>query len=161
MPGQQRVDEAVGQTARRGREVVEEAASRAQEVAQAERQRWANEVDGVARALGHAADSLRSDGRDTIAQYTERAAEGVHRAGRMLRDRNPRELVRGVEDFARREPLMFLGGALLLGAAVSRLLKNAAESVSDEDEDDRHERRSLGEEERQRLRPAEYTEGGF
>jgi hypothetical protein len=45
---------------------------------------------------------------------------------RALRERSPGDLLRGAEDFARRQPLMFFGAATLAGFALARFARASA-----------------------------------
>ena len=53
------------------------------------------------------------------------AADGTERVATFLRETDAREMVGAVEDIARRQPLLFVGGALLIGIAASRFIKAA------------------------------------
>ena len=55
---------------------------------------------------------------DTVAEQTERFAN-------YLRETDAREMLRNVEDAARKQPLLFLGGAFVIGLATARFLKAA------------------------------------
>jgi hypothetical protein len=46
-----------------------------------------------------------------------------------VRERDVRELVGEVQDFARRQPTLFFGGAVVLGFAALRFLKSTAPKV--------------------------------
>jgi ElaB/YqjD/DUF883 family membrane-anchored ribosome-binding protein len=81
------------------------------------------QVNTVAQDVRSVADELRSQGKDKPAQYAEQAAERVQSAGQWLEQKNGDELLRDVEDFARRNPWAVAAGGLVLGLAASRLLK--------------------------------------
>lgn len=54
-----------------------------------------------------------------------RAAEGIERLARYLENKSVADVVRSVESFARREPALFLGGALAMGMMAGRFLKSS------------------------------------
>ena len=88
--------------------------------------------DASAR-LGHVAEALRETGRHLsedddagLSGYADRAAEQVERVSEYFRSRTIGDLVGDVERFARREPAIFLGGAMALGLAAARFLKSSA-----------------------------------
>jgi hypothetical protein len=85
----------------------------------------------VAEGLTTLASSIRRASSDiqgeqpALANVTDTAAEQTDRIARYLQQTDAREMVRNVEDLARKQPLLFLGGAFILGLAASRLLKAA------------------------------------
>jgi ElaB/YqjD/DUF883 family membrane-anchored ribosome-binding protein len=81
------------------------------------------QVNTVAQDVRSVAEQLRSEGKEKPAQYAEQAAERVQSAGQWLEQKNGDELLRDVEDFARRNPWAVAAGGLVLGLAASRLLK--------------------------------------
>jgi hypothetical protein len=58
------------------------------------------------------------------------AALQAERSAQFLRESDARQIITKVEDAARRQPLVFLGGALLLGAIAARFLKAAGNADS-------------------------------
>jgi hypothetical protein len=60
------------------------------------------------------------------ARFIRQAAEQIGSVATAVRDRNVRELVGEVEQFARRQPTLFFGGALFLGFAAVRFLKTTS-----------------------------------
>jgi hypothetical protein len=85
-------------------------------------------VGGLAEALYHTAQHLQEQHRDAVAQYTGQAAQGLERFSQTLRQRDLHAVVGQVEDFARRQPAVFIGSAALLGFLAARFLKSSAES---------------------------------
>ena len=94
---------------------------------QADRGRTAA-ADGVSKV----ADTIRRVSLDmqveqpAIASAAETAADQADRIADYLRTTDAREIVGTVESAARRQPLLFLGGAFVLGVAASRLFKAAS-----------------------------------
>jgi hypothetical protein len=84
--------------------------------------RGADVLGQVSQAIRRSGDELRSD-QPQIASFADTAAEQVDRASQYLRQTDFQGVVRGAEDFARRQPAVFLGGALALGLVASRFLK--------------------------------------
>jgi hypothetical protein len=89
-------------------------------------------VDGIESV----ADSIRRVSLDMepdqpqIAEFASGAADQAEAIARYLRETDVRQLVGSVEDFARRQPLLYLGGAFLVGVAASRFIKAAAPNPS-------------------------------
>jgi len=86
----------------------------------------ADEVKGVVSALRTAADEMRSGSAQerTFSQI----ADGLADASDAVRDKDLGEMVGAVTDFARRNPMTFLGGAALLGFAATRFAKASGDS---------------------------------
>ena len=87
--------------------------------------------DQAAEGITQVADSIRRVSLDMegsqpqIAEVAQTAADQAERVANYLQQTDAREIVRTVEDVARRQPLLFLGGAFLLGMAATRLIKAA------------------------------------
>lgn len=84
----------------------------------------AGEVRDVASALRTAADELRSGSPQerTLSQIADTLAD----ASDALRSKDLGEMVGAVNDFARRNPMIFLGSAALIGLAATRFAKASA-----------------------------------
>jgi len=84
--------------------------------------------------LSELADALRMTSRrlegNVGASFIESAASRLERASDALNHADVREVVRNVEAFARREPLLFLGGAFAAGILGSRFLRSAVPAAS-------------------------------
>lgn len=119
---------------RAGRRLGSEAAGAAQDTyararsaaeGQAERGKSAaaSEIENVADALRKAAGDMRhgSPQERTFGQIAESLAD----ASEAIRDRDFGQIAGDVSDFARRNPLAFLGGAALAGFAVTRFAKSS------------------------------------
>ncbi|WP_299793863.1 hypothetical protein [uncultured Marivita sp.] len=88
----------------------------------------ADEVKSVASALRTAAEEMRSGSPQerTFSQI----AEGLADASDAVRDKDLGEMVGAVSDFARRNPMVFLGSAALIGFAATRFAKASSHSTS-------------------------------
>ena len=62
------------------------------------------------------------------AQYIRQASQTMSGVADQIRDREVRDLIGEVTDFARRQPTLVFGGAMLLGFAALRFLKSSAPS---------------------------------
>jgi hypothetical protein len=89
-----------------------------------------------AKDLEMAAQALRETGTklegNIASPYVEKAAEQLDRASNYLRHASFGDVVRTVEDFARREPLIFLGGAFAIGLVGARLLRGTVSEPTDQ-----------------------------
>lgn len=96
----------------RGR-VTEEIDGQTRRMAGSVRQ-WADDLDGM---------SQNAPGDSPVRSLVAQAADGGHRAADYLDRHGVSGMVGGLEDFARRRPAAFLGGAALAGLVVGRLAK--------------------------------------
>jgi len=89
----------------------------------------ADEVKDVASALRTAAEEMRSGSAQerTFSQI----AEGLADASEAMRDKDLGEMVGAVSNFARRNPMVFLGSAALIGFAATRFAKASGDGRSD------------------------------
>jgi hypothetical protein len=79
----------------------------------------------VAQAVQRAAGEFESD-VPQAAQYIRQAAGQIETVANAVRQRDMRELVGEVQKFARRQPTLFFGGAVILGFATLRFFKSSA-----------------------------------
>ena len=104
--------------------VVEQSASR----------RIGKAADGLSsfvNALRNAGEALGGPGTSRLADYPIEMADRLAILAEHLRESEPRELAREVEDLARRYPELFLGGMLLAGVATGRFLRASAANIED------------------------------
>lgn len=87
-------------------------------------------LSDVAQVVRQTSDELRSRDQAMVAGYIDQAAEQLERATKYLRGRDVREMVSDVESFARREPVLFLGGTFALGLLAARFLKSSGQAAS-------------------------------
>jgi hypothetical protein len=82
-------------------------------------------------SLAHAAERAAHEFDDDLpqaAQYIRQASQTMSGVADQIRDREVRDLIGEVTDFARRQPTLVFGGAMLLGFAALRFLKSSAPS---------------------------------
>lgn len=119
---------------RSARAVGEQARAAFDDATQAVRSSLARQKDGTADSIQGLASALRraaregegqgeGNGRDATNQMADWAADGLERLSASLHDRDLDGLVRDIESFARRQPVVFFLGAAALGFLGVRLLK--------------------------------------
>ncbi|MBV9358589.1 MAG: hypothetical protein JO023_24015 [Chloroflexi bacterium] len=81
----------------------------------------------VSQALRQTGQQLNQQEQGTVAGYVERTAEQVDRTTNYLRSHEVRELLADTQDLARREPALFLAGALALGFVGARFLMSSGQ----------------------------------
>jgi|1186.fasta_scaffold25454_3 hypothetical protein len=79
-------------------------------------------LDQLAGAVRRTGDELR-DQQPQIASIAETAASQTERAARYLRETDMQGVIRQADRFAREQPAVFLGGAVMLGLLAARFLK--------------------------------------
>ena len=115
--------ENTGQAQEKAREVAGEAKGRLSEQVDQRSTQAGQQITTVASDVRSVAAELRTQGKDTPARYAEQAAERVQSAGQWLETADGDQILRDVEDFARRNPWAVAAGGLVLGLAASRFLK--------------------------------------
>ncbi|MGG5821046.1 hypothetical protein [Falsiroseomonas sp. HW251] len=105
--------------------LLDTAKERAAGVAEEGRRAGAEQAQGIARAVHRAADELDRDS-PTVARMLHDAAGSIDGMARALREQSPGEMMRGAEQWARRQPYVFFGVAALAGFALARFARSSA-----------------------------------
>ena len=109
----------------KAREVAHEARQKAGEQVRTGldlgKSRAAEALHGVASSL-HQSCQTNQDG---ATRYIKQAGDQVQRAADYLERTDVRDMVRHTEDFARRQPALFIGGAVALGVMAARFLRTS------------------------------------
>jgi ElaB/YqjD/DUF883 family membrane-anchored ribosome-binding protein len=90
-----------------------------------QKERMAVAVQGVADMLRRTADTLERENNATAAHYAGRVAAQIDRFSTTVREREIGEMVASTEAFARRQPALFIAGAVAAGFVLGRLLARA------------------------------------
>jgi hypothetical protein len=112
-----------GQAQEKAKEVAGQAKGRLKEQVDQRSTEAGQQITTVADDVRSVAGELRTQGKDTPARYAEQAAEKVESAGQWLEQADGDQILRDVEDFARRNPWAVAAGGLALGLVASRFLK--------------------------------------
>ena len=111
------------------KELAQDIAGRARNNAQAGlaggKERAVRGLGSVAHALRHTGEQLRQQDEESLPRYIETAAEKLDSLSGYLRGRELQDVAADVENFARREPALFVGGAFALGLIGGRFLKSS------------------------------------
>ncbi|WP_299567765.1 hypothetical protein [uncultured Sulfitobacter sp.] len=115
----------------RAGDVADTVASEAAGYAENAKGAAADEVKNVASALRTAAEEMRngSPQERTFSQI----ADGMADASDAMRDKDLGEMVEAVSEFGKRNPMIFLGGAALLGFAATRFAKASGTGAQQSD----------------------------
>jgi len=90
----------------------------------------ADSAGSLASALRQTSQQLNDQGQGMVGQFVDRAAELADGVSGYLRERSVGDLTGELENFARREPMLFLGGAFALGFMAARFLKSSGPNTS-------------------------------
>lgn len=118
-----------GMKARAG-ETLDAAREEAAHRAEGAKSSIAAEISDVARALRSASDEMRE--RSTSRSAVDWVADSLDNVSDSMRNRETSQLMSDFGSFARRNPALFLGGAALVGFAISRFAKASAHHSKDE-----------------------------
>jgi rubrerythrin len=89
----------------------------------------ADYIGSIAQATGRAAHEFEAE-LPQAAHYIRQASEQIQGVADTVRQRDVRELVGEVQDFAKRQPTLFFGGAVVLGFAALRFFKSTSPKSS-------------------------------
>lgn len=120
--------EAVGQVKQKAGEVVDQAQQQAKSMLTDQKERAAEGLGSVAQAIRQTGENLRGQDQGSVAQYVEQLADQVERFSHQLRDRELDQFFYDAQNFARRQPGLFLGGAFALGVFLARFVKSSSQA---------------------------------
>jgi hypothetical protein len=122
------VGTAVEQAKEKTGDLVDQATAQATPQLESRKDQVAAGLGSTARALYQTSRQLREqEAAAPVAAYAERAAARVDRLADHLRARDLSELIGEVENFARRQPVLFVGGAFTLGLFAARFFKSSGD----------------------------------
>lgn len=114
-------DQVVGQA----RTTLEQARDRASSSLGESKNQFADQFGTIADALRRTTEHLRSEDQQRIAGLTDTMARQVEQVADYLRTKDAAAMRNDLENLARRQPAMVLGGALVLGLIGARFLKSS------------------------------------
>ena len=91
-----------------------------------QKNRAADGLGGIANVFRTAGNELRND-NEAVAAYVDMASDQLKRFADQIRQKGVTDMLDDVQDFARRRPALFIGGAFLVGIGIARFLKSTAE----------------------------------
>jgi hypothetical protein len=83
----------------------------------------------VSESLISTGQQLRERNQEPVSRYVDQIADRVQRFSNYLQNTDISEMVDRTEEFARRRPALFLGGAFALGLLGARFLKSSKRGV--------------------------------
>jgi len=91
-----------------------------------QKNRAADGLGGIANVIRTAGKELGGE-NEAVAAYVDMASDQLKRFADQIRQKGVTEMLDDVQDFARRRPALFIGGAFLVGIGIARFLKASAE----------------------------------
>lgn len=114
----------VGDSLRKAGDGIASAAlGQAESVAEGTKQAGVEQVRHVVQAAERAADDLQQQS-PLLADYIRDAAHKIEDMGEALRERTVGDMLSAATDYGRKQPLLFLAGAAVLGFALSRFVRS-------------------------------------
>lgn len=105
-------------------QAVGEITAQVRQAADEQRHKAATSLGGIAQVLHRAANDLQTE-NIAMGRYTHMAAERLDEAALFLRQSDWNQMIEGAENFARRQPWWFVGGAVAAGFVAARIAKGA------------------------------------
>jgi uncharacterized protein YjbJ (UPF0337 family) len=99
---------------------------KAQSVIEDSKGKITSSLDAVASTLGKTTESLQSSELGQLAPYGEKLQYWTQGLSDYVKNANAGDLLRDAETLARRQPVLFLGGAFALGLLAARFLKSSS-----------------------------------
>ncbi|MBE7549573.1 MAG: hypothetical protein HS126_00660 [Anaerolineales bacterium] len=119
--------QAVEQVQHKAQEVAGQAQEQAKSAVASRKDQAIDQLGSVAQAFRTTSNELRNQDNGMIAQYADKVADQVDRISGYLEERDVAQLLGDAENFARRQPELFLGGAFIAGLLVGRFIKSSSE----------------------------------
>ena len=107
--------------------IAEQVKDQASAVAQQQMTSAAEGLDSAAGAVNAVGDRMRENNLGELSQYTDLAAEQIEKVAAWLRTTTPEEIAHDIEDFAKKQPAVFVAGALALGLIGVRFLRSTSQ----------------------------------
>lgn len=90
-----------------------------------QKSRASDTLGSFAGAVRGMTQPLRDSGQTGIADYVNKAADGIDRWATDLKGKDVEDALRAAQQFARRQPALFIGAAFTAGLLAARFLKSS------------------------------------
>lgn len=91
-----------------------------------QKERAVSSLDDVTQTLHDTSRQLQENGQDTAGNLMDSVATQIENLTGYLKGRDVDDLLGDLQDIARRNPTLFVGGAFVLGVAAARFMKSSA-----------------------------------
>ena len=122
------IDQPTRRVTDKTKETIGQVADTTKQQADNQRERLATGIHQMAESLRQTGEVLSEHDQTLAGDYTRKAATHVERVAGYIRESSIDQIVGDVEDFARREPALMLGGAFVVGFLAARFLKAGGRS---------------------------------
>ena len=126
----QQASEAADQTKQKAGDLAEQAKQQATSQLDSQKERASSSLNSISKALHDASGTLRDEDQGAAAGYVNDAANQLEQFADILQNRSVGELLDEAKRYARREPAVFLGGAMVIGLFGARFLKSSNPETS-------------------------------
>jgi hypothetical protein len=125
----EQVKDTARQTLEQGQQAAGQALDKAKDTVKSQlssqKEKAVSTLGNFTDALHQTGDQLRQSGQGVFGGYADSLAGQIDRAVDYLRENDIDDLAAQVEDFARKQPALFIGGAFVVGVALARFLKSS------------------------------------
>ena len=111
--------------------IAEQVKDQASTMAQQQMSSAAEGLDSAAGTVNAVGDRLRDNNLGELSQYTDKAADQIEKLATWLRTTTPEEIAHDIEDFAKKQPPVFVAGALALGLIGVRFLRSTSQNADE------------------------------
>jgi len=91
-----------------------------------QKERASSKISEISSALHQTGQQLDQNGQAPIGDIAETVATRIDSVSSYLRERNVDDMLMDGQDFARRQPALFIGLAVILGVMIARFMKSSA-----------------------------------
>jgi hypothetical protein len=109
--------------------VVSQAQGAVQPQVESQKARAADQLGSLADAARETSQKLHQKYQHGVADVVDKGADRIEYVANYLRNHDLGQVVDDVENYSRRQPAMFVGGALALGFIAARFLKSSREKA--------------------------------
>lgn len=124
--GRQKAEDLASQAQEKVGEAAEQAKQQATSRLAGQKTAAADSLGSMAEAVRRTSSQLHQQDQGMMADYADSAADQLERLSAYLRETDVEGMVYEVERYARRQPAVFMGGAMLLGFLGARFLKSGS-----------------------------------
>lgn len=119
-----KAEQAQAKAKQAGKEVIGSVKEKAESLVEEQKDAAVEQIDGVAGALRKSAKQMHEE-QAWLAQGVEQAADTIDSMAKALRNKDIGTLMGDLEDYTRRQPMMVLGGAAVVGFLLARFIKSS------------------------------------
>ena len=109
--------------------LTQQVKEQATEQVMSQKEQVVDSLETVALLLHQAGEHAHQQDKELLATYVDKAAGQVAQWSETLQQQDASQLAQGVTQFARREPMLFVGGALAAGFLGARFFRTSAQQA--------------------------------